>query len=214
MLSSRRARNPHKKSDRSVYSISVEEGNFDRENGPFLCNFRIDLHRRQAYTTLMKTWIVLFGILTVGTLEAKAWPLFCRSGPGLSVRIHTTTVGVSRLRVYITFPRINTAAGQKFENLQPGQCSWPDRPLRANEVTEIQTVIGGEPIYYVTPDHRLVPSILGPYCALRDPKGIRFKIFIENKGNNFEVAEPGIQFQPMGAGSEYNEFYSTECKID
>jgi hypothetical protein len=70
----------------------------------------------------------------------KGFPLVCRGGGDL----HFTYTPFSNLsqqpQIWITFERALGAAGANWENIteiQPGQCTWLDRPVSQDEPNQI-----------------------------------------------------------------------------
>lgn len=63
-----------------------------------------------------------------------SYPMVCRGGGNLNIRVSVTK---QMTQANIFFQRASLAAGQNWNVLQPGQCSWIDRPISPTEPAQL-----------------------------------------------------------------------------
>ncbi len=115
------------------------------------------------------------------------WPLFCKTGPTAKVEVDNLTT----LRVF--FEPGPKPAGNDFSGLRPGQCSWPDRVPRKDELLgyygemfmqwECPPLISACLISY---DDR-TGTYKGSFPWFKDPAGIKFKVWLRKDGGVMRI---------------------------
>jgi hypothetical protein len=89
-------------------------------------------------------WLSI-GLVAVSVLDGHAqqsFPLICRGGGQMKTRAHAGNAQHTFNILGLFFTKANRPAGPRGRNLTPGQCSWVDRGLRANEPDILQREVG------------------------------------------------------------------------
>lgn len=127
--------------------------------------------------------------------SAKVWPLFCKTGPALTVQIlFSINSGPSSLNVY--YPKASKPAGNRFENLKAGECSWPDRVMKPDErssaVFHYGTLLGASaPFVTINLGNENTPTTWSitdsKINRLRSAAGEKFKMFVEMQNGQLTI---------------------------
>lgn len=103
-------------------------------------------------------WLCLAASAWSG-LSAAEWAMFCK-GP-ISITIRKDLSGIlssSGVTITMQFNNPNKKAGNHFENLANGECSWPDRPLRSSERACMMLSYGANVESEFAIEYQLLPS--------------------------------------------------------
>ena len=140
----------------------------------------------------------VFLLLAPLTSRAEYWPMFCKAGSSLNVRVSEDLATEKMARyLVIDFQKLTIAAGQNFENLKPGQCSWPDRALNAGEMPCLLWNLNKD-VHTIRVNHEIQADgsvitkvdnwALGPTVkSVKGSTGRNFKVFVQNKGGCLEI---------------------------
>jgi len=91
-------------------------------------------------------YTIVFSIATLFSYSASAqsyYPLICRGSPTIDARVNWCVQGkegiapipvnICPVSAQVYYHASSLAAGATGSTLQPGECSWVDRPLHSNE---------------------------------------------------------------------------------
>ena len=96
--------------------------------------------RRTRLIVLVVGLVVAVSVLDVNAQQS--FPLICRGGGGMKTRAHAGNAQHTFNILGLFFTKANRSAGSRGRNLTPGQCSWVDRGMRANEPDILQKEVG------------------------------------------------------------------------
>ncbi|MBL8019828.1 MAG: hypothetical protein JNM27_09200 [Leptospirales bacterium] len=152
--------------------------------------------------------ILLLVILLVATssAQAKVWAMYCKTGPGLNVHInYSINSGPASLDIY--YNKASKAAGNNFENLKPGECAWPDRPIRSDErgsaVFRYGVMLGAKaPFMTIVVGNEEQPTQIllrdSKLNGLRSTKGEKFKMQVQMENGELKIqdknGDPDIEY--------------------
>jgi hypothetical protein len=121
------------------------------------------------------------------TGENPGYMLKCRAGGEMSGKLEDAG---NVYILYITFRK-----ARDFRNLQPGECAWMDRVIKADEPAEMFWWESSRPInigvefghvWFYTVHNQKLRALLNAI-----EKGETFYVWVRNKGKLFEIAKLG-----------------------
>ena len=130
-------------------------------------------------------WIisVSFSLLWIPEVMAKSYPMKCRGGKNIAVRLTTKVI-------YIHF-----AKAKSPNNIKPCECAFIDRAIKPNEPNTLMLLgkndmvidYGEGEIYRVTNSNK-------DFQTLQDAvtKEKEFIVYVENRENKFIITKVGL----------------------
>jgi len=133
--------------------------------------------------------------LAATPIFAKVWPMYFKSGSSLTVEVrYFINSGPASIEIY--YPKATKAAGNKFENLKAGECSWPDRTIRSDErssaVFSYGVLLGARaPFVVIRPGNEDSPTTWSLSDStlndIRSKAGKKFKMFVEMQNGELHI---------------------------
>jgi len=129
---------------------------------------------------------------TITELQPKSYPLVCRGGGSLYFDYNPSSTLSNKPQVWITFVKAAQGVGLQHEHvglLQPGQCSWLDRPIAGAEPSQIVILnpLLGEHDFGISWREGQVAgisSVLSYVNALQSENKLQiFDVYNDNQGN-------------------------------
>ena len=133
--------------------------------------------------TLLCIISVFFSFLWMPEVIAKSYPMKCRGGKNIAVRLTTKVI-------YITF-----AKAKSHNNIKPCECAFIDRAIKPDEPHTLmllgknETVIdyGGGEVHSVTNSNKDFQTLWDAVT-----KGKEFIVYVENRDNKFIITKVGL----------------------